>query len=130
MSPSLLVSVALGGAAGAVGRFLVSYAVAQRLAVVFPWGTLVVNVAGSYLLGALYEVSAVVTLDTNLRAMVTIGFVGAFTTFSTFALETVTLLRDGEWGLVAANVTASLFLGLAACLLGVWTVRLAVRLVA
>lgn len=127
MSIATVVSVAIGGAFGAVSRFMISTAVAQRLPVVFPWGTLVANVIGCFILGALYEASSSITLSPTFRAMLSVGFIGALTTFSTFTLETVNLLREGEWNLVFLNVAGSLVFGFVACVLGLWAVRLAVR---
>ncbi len=128
MSISLVLSVAVGGACGAVGRFLISHAVAQRLTVVYPWGTFVANVAGCLVLGALYEATTIATVSPEARAMLSVGFLGALTTFSTFVLESINLVREGEWGLMLANVGLSLVAGFAACILGIWAVRFAGRI--
>jgi CrcB protein len=130
MNPLHLLSVALGGAFGAVSRFVIAHALGQRLAMGIPWGTLVANVVGCFLLGALYEAGRWAPLNPNVRGLLSVGFVGALTTFSTFTLETINLMRGGKWALVTANVAASLVLGFAACVAGLWTVRVVLRGVA
>jgi CrcB protein len=106
-----LVLVMLGGAVGAVGRFLVDRALSGRSAV--PLGTLAVNVAGSFLLGVLSAVAPAVS--PAVATLVGVGFCGALTTWSTFAFQTLDL--GSRWW-AAANVTATLVLGLGAALLG------------
>ena len=110
--------VAVGGAAGAVARYGVSGWVYTRFSDSFPWGTLAVNVLGSLLLGFFiaYVESSVVSPE--LRRAVTIGFLGAFTTFSTFAYESVALMEDGEWLRAGGYVAGSLVLGVGAVLAG------------
>lgn len=109
-------SIALGGALGAVGRYALAGWVHAWLGSSFPWGTLVVNVAGSTLLGLVLGTLDQVPVSVAARAFVTIGVLGAFTTFSTFSYESVALLRDGEWRLAVPYIGASLgaaFIGLA-----------------
>lgn len=113
-----LLAVALGGAFGAVARYLVSGWLQDLSRSFFPWGTLGVNVAGSLLLGfALVWLQGAVA-STEARALITIGFMGSFTTFSTFSYETVAMLRDGEWWRAGGYVMGSLALGLAAIATG------------
>jgi fluoride exporter len=107
--------VLLGGALGAPLRYLVDLAVQSRHDSVFPWGTLAVNVAGSFLLGALAAGVGTVDLPTWVLTLVGTGFCGALTTFSTFAFETLRLLEDGSWLEALANVLLSLGVGLLAC---------------
>jgi CrcB protein len=113
--------VALGGALGSVARFAVSLASVRWLGVGFPWGTLIVNVAGSFAIGVL---AALVTADgrpalgSDARAFMLIGILGGFTTFSSFSLETLDLARSGALGAAAANASLSLLLCLAAVWLG------------
>ena len=114
----LLLCVALGGAAGAYARYRLSRAVYARAGHSFPWGTLAVNLAGSFALGLVLPHLA--GGATPLRALVAVGFLGAFTTFSTFAAEAVALLEERRWGRAAGYVAASLALGLAAIAAGVW----------
>ncbi|ROR32151.1 fluoride efflux transporter CrcB [Inmirania thermothiophila] len=117
-------SVAAGGALGAVLRYAVSTAVYGVLGRGFPWGTLVVNLLGSLAMGLLW-VLLVERLASGpaLRAFLTVGLLGAFTTFSTFAIETLSLAEEGAWLAAAANVVASVVLCLAAAAVGVWLGR-------
>ncbi len=89
--------VTVGGATGALARYWLSGWVASAFSGFFPLGTLVVNVLGSFLLGFGMQAMEAVPVSAEVRTMLTIGFLGAFTTFSTFSYETVALLRDGDW---------------------------------
>lgn len=117
-----VVWVALGGMIGATGRYGV-WRLAARVApeAAFPWATFAVNLIGSFLLGFLLtrwdfrDPSA----GPALRGFLAVGILGGFTTFSTFAFETVELLRSGHPGVAIANLTAQLGLGLLACWGGV-----------
>jgi len=111
--------VALGSAVGGVLRFWCSGAVARSFGETFPWGTLLVNVSGSFLIGLFAVVTGPdgrLLVGPSARQLVMIGIFGGFTTFSSFSLQTLLLARDGEWALAAANVLGSVVL----CLLGVW----------
>jgi CrcB protein len=109
-----VLAVGLLGGLGAIARFVVDGAVAGRLGRDFPYGTLVVNVAGAFLLGVL--VAAALSPD-GYRLAAT-GLLGAFTTFSTWALESHRLSEDGRLGLAVLNFALSLVLGVAAAWLG------------
>jgi CrcB protein len=114
-----VVVVAAGGALGAVLRYLLSGWAQEIGGPRFPWGTLVVNVVGSFALGLL--MAALIehaTTSPATRAFWTIGVLGAFTTFSTFSYETLTLVSLGDWRAGAVNVAANLGLGLVAAFLG------------
>jgi CrcB protein len=113
-----ILAVALGGAFGAVVRFLVSSGVYQWLGRGFPYGTLAVNIAGSFMLGLLAEslIQQRITVTFEYRAAILIGFIGAFTTFSTFSLETFYLLEQGQLTKAALNIFASV----TACILAIW----------
>ena len=114
-----LVLVALGGAGGAVARYLVDGWIAQRAAGAFPWGTLAVNLSGSLVLGVLFALAVERGfLPAGIRAPVMVGFIGAYPTFSTLMLESWRLIEDGATGLAFANVVGSTVLGLAAVFLG------------
>jgi CrcB protein len=113
-----LLAVASGGAFGAVSRYLASGWVQQLTGGFFPWGTFAVNVAGSLLLGfALIWLQGTV-VSAEMRELVTIGFLGSFTTFSTFSFETVAMVRDGEWWRAGGYVAGSVALGLVAVVVG------------
>ena len=114
-----LLLVGLGGFAGAVLRWLVDGWVSERNPTAFPFGTLVVNLTGSFLLGVLFAwVIERNVLPADIRAPVMIGFIGAYTTFSTFMLESWRLVEDGAWALATANLVGSVVLGLAAVVAG------------
>lgn len=119
MDLRLIFAVALGGAAGSVLRYVVGYAIQTRLITLFPVGTLVVNITGSLLLGFLLRFA----LDTpavsaETRMLLTTGFCGGYTTFSTFSYETARLVEDGDWGRASAYVAASVVLSIAATFVG------------
>lgn len=105
-----LTSIALGGALGAVLRYLVG------LAVAFPLGTLTVNVVGSFLIGAMWV--WVQQRGAALGPFLMIGLLGGFTTFSTFSLDTIRLVEDGRMGAAGGYVLASVVLALVACWAG------------
>jgi CrcB protein len=111
--------VTVGGATGALARYWLSGWVNAAIAGFFPIGTLVVNVVGSLLLGFGMQAMEAVPVSAEVRTMLTIGFLGAFTTFSTFSYETVTLLRDGDWTRATLYTGLSLVLGLTAVLIGI-----------
>ena len=108
----LILMVAMGGALGAVARYGLSGWVQGLLSTSFPLGTLVVNVVGSFLLGLSFILLESLALSPGTRSMVTIGFLGAFTTFSTFSYEAIVLLGGGEWGRGGMYIGGSLVLGL------------------
>ncbi|MGR8918373.1 MAG: fluoride efflux transporter CrcB [Gammaproteobacteria bacterium] len=119
-----LALIALGGALGALMRFGISSGAAALLGRGFPYGTLIVNVVGSCLIGALYVVLTERLIGgAGLRALLVVGLLGALTTFSTFSLETLQLLENGALGRAAANVAANLVLCLAGCWFGLNLVR-------
>lgn len=120
----MILAVALGSAVGGVSRFLLSAFIEQRTATSFPFATLLVNVSGSLLLGFL----ATWTFETagfsaELRALLTTGLCGGYTTFSTFSLETMALAEDGTMGRAAAYVALSVTLSVLAALCGVYGAR-------
>lgn len=118
--------IGLGGFVGAVARYLVDGWVTRLSGAAFPWGTLVLNVSGSLLIGALFAASVErATLPAELRGPVMIGFIGAYTTFSTFMLESWRLVEDGSYVLAIANVGGSLLLGFVAVVGGLLIGRLA-----
>ncbi|MEC9298087.1 MAG: fluoride efflux transporter CrcB [Gemmatimonadota bacterium] len=111
--------VTVGGATGALARYWVSGWVDETFAGFFPLGTLVVNVLGSFLLGFGMQTMEAVPVSAEVRTMLTIGFLAAFTTFSTFSYETVMLLRDGDWTRATLYTGLSFVLGLTAVLVGI-----------
>ena len=114
----LWILLALGGGAGAVARFTISTRVYSRTGPGFPWGTFVVNALGSFLLGVVMTGLADTPLGTQLIALLAIGFLGDFTTFSTFAYESVMLARDGQWRRALVYLLGSTASALAAVMVG------------
>ena len=113
--------VALGGAFGALARWAVSGWMARAThAAAFPWGTLVINATGAFALGLLMSAGATgpFLVAPRVRVFVGVGFLGAYTTFSTFTYETIEALRAGDAAVAFGNVAASIAAGLAACWLG------------
>ena len=120
-----IVAIAVAGAAGALARYGLEGAVSRRAAGAFPWGTFVVNVSGAFVLGFVFTVmTEQLTTAPWLRGAVTIGFLGAYTTFSTLSLETYRLLEDGALGVAAANALGTLGAGIVAVYLGIVAARL------
>ncbi len=112
--------VGLGGFLGAIARYLVDVRVTTFAGAGFPWGTLAVNVIGSFAVGLLFAlVVERAALSADLRAPLMIGFLGSFTTFSTFALESWRMIEDGFWIGGLANVAVSVIVGLIAVVGGV-----------
>ncbi len=125
MNPSVLFAIALGGALGALGRHFVGSVLLHLLGTSFPWGTLVVNVVGSFAMGALAETMALVwSPSQELRALLTVGFLGAFTTFSTFSLDFYVVLQRGEIGLASIYLLASVSLSIGGLIAGLAVMRM------
>lgn len=111
--------IALGSALGGVGRYWLSGLIARRFGEVFPIGTLVVNVTGSFLIGlvaTLTDPEGRLLIHPTARQFIMVGILGGYTTFSSFSLQTLDLAREGQWLYAAANV----ILSVALCLLAVW----------
>jgi fluoride exporter len=105
--------IGLAGLVGTLGRYWLSGMVARRFGETFPTGTLLVNVVGCFLAGLLfYVMQERYLVNDTLRTVILIGFLGGFTTFSSFGLQTFTLLRNGEFGLAMLNIIVSNLLGL------------------
>lgn len=113
-----LALVLVGGAVGAPLRYLTDLLVQSRHDSVFPWGTFIVNVVGSFVLGAVLGAASTGALAPEMVALVGTGVCGALTTFSTFGFETVRLVEEGSWETAGLNVGLSLGVGFAAGLAG------------
>ncbi|MEE9445167.1 MAG: fluoride efflux transporter CrcB [Cocleimonas sp.] len=120
-------AIMLGGGLGAVARFFVSTSINERVAGHFPYGTLLVNVIGSFLMGflAMWLVEHL-TLNPLIRLAVFVGFLGAFTTFSTFSMETLNLFEEG----MAVRALLNMLLNVTLSVLAVWLGVLAGKLLA
>ena len=111
--------IAFGSALGGMARFWCSGFVAERFGGTFPWGTLLVNVVGSFIIGFFATISGPdgrLLIAPDIRQFVMVGFCGGYTTFSSFSLQTLALAQDSEWLQVAGNV----LLSVAVCLAAVW----------
>ena len=118
-----LLLVAGGGALGSAVRYLIAGSLAARLGTGFPWGTLFVNVSGSFLIGVIIGLFDNDTLSNEARLLLAVGFLGGYTTFSSFSYETLKLLSNGAVGPVLLNTVGQLAAGLAAVYLGLFLVR-------
>jgi CrcB protein len=116
-------SIALGGALGALLRHVVTTLAQSQLGDPFPWGTLTVNVIGSFLIGVLFQVFDEMTISTDVKLLLATGGLGAFTTFSTYSLETFRLIEGGKIELGLLNLAVSTVVGLTAVFLGIYLVR-------
>jgi fluoride exporter len=115
----MYLSVAAGGALGTIARYFVSGIVANAFGQTFPWGTLIINVTGSFVIGffgGLTGPDGRLLVSGTTRQFVMTGFCGGYTTFSSFSLQTLNLMNDGEWASAAGNVLGSVAL----CLFFVW----------
>ncbi len=117
--------VGIGGAAGALSRFLLTNLVHGRMGTAFPYGTFLVNLLGSFIIGFLYFwLINRYNADAELRGLLIVGFLGAFTTFSAFSIETLILLEQGAWirgtGYVVASVLGCVIAAGAGMLLARW----------
>ncbi len=111
--------LALGGALGTLARYGLSGLVSVQFGETFPWGTLAVNVLGSFIIGFVAVLTAPdgrVFAGPTTRQFIMTGFCGGFTTFSSFSLNTLNLIGDGEWGYAGANMAGSVVL----CMISVW----------
>jgi CrcB protein len=116
-----LVYLALGGITGTLARYFLSGFIYRFTGVDFPYGTLVINLIGCFLIGLFATLSDErLILSPEVKVLLMAGFCGAFTTFSTFMLETGNLIKDAEWLRALGNVFISVFIGFICFRLGVW----------
>ena len=127
MNASLILAVAAGGALGSVARYLVGIGSTKLFGLAFPWGTLLINIVGSFLIGAFVELFALKwDLPQEARVFLTVGICGGFTTFSAFSLDAYVLIERGEWWLATAYVVGSVVLSIGALIAALHLVRAAV----
>lgn len=119
--------VALGGSIGALSRYLVSNFVNNKAQVLFPLGTFTVNIIGCFIMGALFIFSQEKIVSPHLKLVIGVGFLGAFTTFSTFSLDTFTLLKENNVSLALLNVGVSVIVGLLAVWLGISMAKMVIN---
>ena len=121
---NMLVAIAIGGAVGALGRHFVNVAMGSLLGTGFPWGTVTVNIVGSFLMGVLIHMLAVSwNVSPEMRALLTVGALGAFTTFSTFSLDVVTMYERDALLLVGVYVVVSVVASIGALFVGLRLAR-------
>ena len=111
--------IMLGSALGGAGRYWCSGFVAQNFGETFPWGTIIVNIVGSFVIGFVATLTGPdgrVLANTDTRQFIMVGLCGGYTTFSSFSLQTLNLMRDGEWSPAIGNVGLSVVL----CMFAVW----------
>lgn len=124
-----LLVIALGGGAGALSRYGLSKFINQAAGTIFPVGTLFVNLAGSFIIGFCFHLFDTAIVPSDIRAFLTIGFLGAFTTFSTYSLETMNLIRDGEFKLGLLNVVLNNLFGFALVIAGMVCSRFLLKII-
>jgi CrcB protein len=118
--------IALGGALGAIARYQLAAIIQARVPAGFPWGTFVVNITGCLVMGvATTLLTERIVLHPNWRFLIPIGFIGAYTTFSTFEMETFRAVNEGAWLIGAANVVGSVLAGYIALWVGIILTRAA-----
>lgn len=116
--------VGLGGFIGANARYIIGGWVAQKWGTGFPYGTFIINVTGCFILGLFATLALQYAWSDHWRLLIAVGFVGAYTTFSTFEYETFQLVANGSVARAGANILASVMLGFFAAYLGVVAARL------
>jgi CrcB protein len=117
--------VGSGGFIGSVMRYFVQYYMEKNLISTFPWGTLIANIAGSFLIGIVFALAEKGNLiSTEWRIFLAVGICGGFTTFSAFAYNNFTLINERAWSSLFLNVGGNLFLGILAVYLGIIFIRL------
>jgi CrcB protein len=122
----LILAVAAGGALGSVARYVVGIGSTRAFGATFPWGTLLINIAGSFLIGAFAELFALKwDLAQEARVFLTVGICGGFTTFSTFSLDAYVLMERGEWWVAAAYMIGSVVLSIGALFAALHIIRAA-----
>ncbi len=124
MQYGILLAVAIGGAAGSLLRYALAGFIQDASPSQFPWGIFVVNVSGGLIMGLLAELMALKwSVTPELRAFLTVGVLGGYTTFSTFSLDAALLIERGDWWSAAAYIAGSTLLSIAALFAGMGIIR-------
>ena len=118
-----VLAVGVGGGLGALARYYIAGAI-QSAVTTFPWGIFVVNISGGLMMGLIVEASALkLNLSPELRAFLTVGILGGYTTFSTFSLDSALMLQKGQYIAAAGYMIGSVVLSILALFAGLWIVR-------
>ena len=124
MQWGLLLAIAVGGALGSLARHFLATGIYNMTGTAFPWGIFVVNVLGGFIMGLIVELGALrLSYSLEMRAFLTTGILGGFTTFSTFSLDAALLIERGDWLLAAAYVAGSAVLSIVALFGGLSLIR-------
>jgi fluoride exporter len=119
-----ILAVVIGGGLGALCRWLVSGFVQNRIESFFPWGTFVVNITGCFVMGLLWNLFETVPVSAAVRLFFITGVLGGYTTFSSFGIETINLMRDNEMARAMMNILLSNVIGIIAVFAGIFFSRL------
>ena len=120
----ILFAIGAGSFIGGIFRYLLSQFVQSRILLVFPFGTLAVNIIGCFLIGLVYGISERGNMSAEWRLFLATGILGGFTTFSAFSYETVSLLRDGQLWYALAYISFSVIIGVLATFIGISVIKL------
>ena len=124
MQFGILIAIALGGALGSLLRYFVASAIQSPASAGFPWAIFLVNITGGFAMGVIVELSALkLQITPEVRAFLTVGILGGYTTFSTFSLDSVLLIQRGAYASAAAYIVGSTMLSIGALFAGLWLVR-------
>ena len=124
MQPKIMLAIAIGGGLGSVARHYLSTLAYKFADGGFPWGILTVNVVGGFAMGLIVELSALkLNLSPEVRAFLTTGILGGFTTFSAFSLDSALLIERGDWVSAGSYMVGSVVLSVSALFVGLWLVR-------
>jgi CrcB protein len=122
-------SIAIGGCLGAVSRYSLSRFIYNTMGTTFPWGTFTVNIIGCFFIGFFYDFFEKILVSYYARNFISVGFIGAFTTFSTFSMESVALFASGEYKEGCINIVLSNVCGITFVILGMLASRVLLRIV-
>ena len=118
-----VIAVGFGGFLGAIARYFISGYIQNKIFVIFPIGTFVVNIIGSFIIGFLWQLFSIVVFSQNVKLLILTGFIGAFTTFSTFSLEVVNLFQEKEYFYMVLYLMGTNILGIVFVFLGIFISR-------